>query len=235
MARNIDPLDRQTPIVDDKGRPTLRFIRLWAQQIISNFAANAQTLLDSITATQGSILYRGSAGWQALGPGVVGQVLTQAAGPAPAWQAGGGGGSWTLIETRIISSAVANEDFTDLGGFSEILVIARLITTSASARRFFNLSVDNGVSFFNSSGDYVVVGTDGTETGTNELAAHTTTTTAARTVFMHLANNVADAPKFVRGDADTRLFVASLAVVDAVRILASSGNLTDGTIYVMGR
>lgn len=48
--------------------------------------ANIQTLLDIISSTRGSILYRGASGWAALAPGTAGQVLTSAgAGADPHW------------------------------------------------------------------------------------------------------------------------------------------------------
>ena len=56
--------------------------------------AQVQTLLDSITTTVGSILFRTSTGWAGLAPGTSGQVLTTY-GPSvlPAWAAASGGGS----------------------------------------------------------------------------------------------------------------------------------------------
>lgn len=46
----------------------------------------------AISATQGSILYRGGSAWVALPPGSAGQVLTaQGAGASPTWSAAGGG------------------------------------------------------------------------------------------------------------------------------------------------
>jgi len=51
-----------------------------------------QSLLDAISDTQGSILYRGATAWAALAPGVSGQaLLTQGAGANPVWGSAGGG------------------------------------------------------------------------------------------------------------------------------------------------
>lgn len=56
--------------------------------------ADAQEILDQITGTQGSVLFRGAAAWQALTPGTSGFFLkTNGAGADPAWAAGGAGGS----------------------------------------------------------------------------------------------------------------------------------------------
>lgn len=49
--------------------------------------ADIQALLDSISTTQGAILYRNASDWVALSPGTDGQVLqTQGAGANPQWQ-----------------------------------------------------------------------------------------------------------------------------------------------------
>lgn len=51
------------------------------------------TVLDGISSTRGTVLYRGAAGWSALAPGVAGNVLsTGGAGADPSWIAPGGGG-----------------------------------------------------------------------------------------------------------------------------------------------
>lgn len=55
---------------------------------------NISNLLDDISNVRGSVLYRGAAGWAALGPGTAGNVLqTNGAGADPSWVAGGGGGT----------------------------------------------------------------------------------------------------------------------------------------------
>lgn len=58
-------------------------------------SAEVQEILDQITATQGSVLFKGATEWQALAPGTSGYVLqTNGAGADPTWvaQSGGGGG-----------------------------------------------------------------------------------------------------------------------------------------------
>lgn len=69
-------------------------------------STNIQTLLDGISSTRGTILFRGASAWQALSPGTSGYVLqTKGAGLDPAWEpdaygAGGGG-----IRPSIVQSA----------------------------------------------------------------------------------------------------------------------------------
>lgn len=117
MAGELQPLDQQFAIVDAQGRPTLYFTQ-WAQQrqiditdaitsdqaiaIITQYLedhrlSNVQEILDQISTTRGSVLYRGAAGWAALAPGASGQFLkTNGAGTDPAWAAAGGSGIWWL-------------------------------------------------------------------------------------------------------------------------------------------
>jgi hypothetical protein len=57
-------------------------------------SAEAQAILNQISSTRGTILFRGATDWQALAPGTPGQFLkTNGAGADPSWAAGGGGSS----------------------------------------------------------------------------------------------------------------------------------------------
>lgn len=62
-------------------------------------SAEVQAILDQISTTRGSVLYRGASGWAALPPGTSGQYLkTLGAGADPEWAtvSGGGGSSAKL-------------------------------------------------------------------------------------------------------------------------------------------
>lgn len=149
---------------------------------------------------------------------------------------GGGGSAWTHITTWTYSINVTEVDFTNLGIYSELLFIARNIVLSGSSFRVFRLSVDNGSTFYSASGDYASIAATGTPTNATDAAGHSTSTSTGQTVTMHLMNNVAGVHKRIIGvGAVERLFLASTAVVDAVRFLAIAGNITAGTIQVMGR
>jgi hypothetical protein len=65
--------------VDSKGRLTA------AANVAITFPT-VQALLDGISTTQGSILYRGASGWAALAPGTAGlKLTTNGAGADPTW------------------------------------------------------------------------------------------------------------------------------------------------------
>lgn len=86
---------------------------------------NAQ--LDAITATHGSVLYRGAAAWTGLPPGTLGDFLqTQGVGADPLWApAGAGGGFWWFdpptaaeLPTRVTggtTSGISVVEDTDIG------------------------------------------------------------------------------------------------------------------------
>lgn len=53
--------------------------------------ANASSILDTVSSTRGSVLYRGASGWSALSPGTLGQaLLTNGAGADPSWGSASG-------------------------------------------------------------------------------------------------------------------------------------------------
>jgi hypothetical protein len=259
------PLNNRIAIVDKDGNPTPYFIRMLQERGITLddkiSAAEAQALIDAWASDRDIIAGDGLSGGGNLSSDVTidldavlndlndvdltipptdGQVLGYDA-MAAVWKAidqsgGGGPGSWELIAAQTVTPAAPNFDFINLDAYGEILVLGYNLTTSASAFRFCRLSVDNGTTFYSTSGDYLTVDVNGVVANASDIGGHSTAATAARTIKMHLLNNVAGVIKVSEQDGGlTRLFVASTAVVNAIRVQASTGNLTGGTIYVLGR
>jgi hypothetical protein len=68
-------------------------------------AAKVQEILDQISSTQGTVLYRGAAGWAALAPGTSGNFLkTNGVGADPAWAAASSGGGVTTLGLADLTS-----------------------------------------------------------------------------------------------------------------------------------
>lgn len=206
--------------------------------------AKIQELLDLISSTWGSVLYRGNTAWEALAPGTAGQVLsTNGAGADPSWIAAGGGGSaaWSVAGSWTYSVPVPEVDFTGLGSYNEILIQIRLVPASVSGARCVRFSTDNGASFYGTSGDYIEIATAGSDLNSDRISTHGTFTTAARSGLIHLFANVAGYEKSVHrvnvnSAAPWVLFGPSLAAVNAIRVFNSAGgNLTGGSILVLGR
>jgi hypothetical protein len=162
---------------------------------------------------------------------------------------GGGSAAWTLVDTTgaattgstwTFSTNVASVNVTGLGSYNELLIIARNITSSVSGVRDILASVDNGSTFFNTSGNYVrVVQASGTESNAVALgAAGATSATTAQTVIVHLLNTKGPVKRAVNnGSANFDvLFVASASDINAIQLLnTGGGNLTGGSLYVYAR
>lgn len=155
---------------------------------------------------------------------------------------------WTLVDqsgaaiaasgsTWTWSTNVAQVDVIGLARFNQLLIIARGVSASSSGVKLVRVSVDNGSTFYSSSGDYVSVDQNGVETATTAFAGHSTNTTSARSIVMNLPNTRGAAKAcFVDTASTTRqLFVASTSDINAIRFLNAAGNLAAGSLYVMAR
>ena len=80
--------------------------------------ATMSAILDAVfSSTRGSVLYRGAAGWAALGAGTAGNVLTTGgAGADPSWAAAAGGASITTSDTPPSSPADGDAWWDSVGG-----------------------------------------------------------------------------------------------------------------------
>lgn len=119
-------------------------------------AAEIQFLLDQISSTRGTLLYRGASAWAALVPGTSGDVLTtNGAGADPTWVApsSGGGGALTLITETVTSGSAANVSFTPIANTYrdlEVRVRARgtVSATFSEIRMLFNNDTGNNYDYF---------------------------------------------------------------------------------------
>ena len=111
-----------------------------------DLSVDEQVVLDAISSTQGTILYRGASSWAALAVGTAGQVLnTNGAGADPTWEdaaSGGGGGSQVLIAELAADGTTSELDATslDLSSYDKIEIICdiRGETTGDSFKVQFN-------------------------------------------------------------------------------------------------
>lgn len=152
---------------------------------------------------------------------------------------GGGGMAWTSIFSTTIAAPAASVDATKLGGYNELLIIARGLTSSLSGGRFVYASVDNGASFYTATGDYLVVSTAGVESNTNSFAVDGGAPSAGiKTIISQIANySMTGVVKVALQNSQQvpRLFVASTSPINALRFVSTSGNLTGGTILILAR
>jgi hypothetical protein len=157
-----------------------------------------------------------------------------------------GGSPWVLIEARVMSGQT-QEDFTGLSGYSEIMVIVKLVTKGTSGTISLRVSKDNGANYLAGSGDYsIITPTDGTEVSATGAQFHLTNATAARSGRVYIpAFNVSGGVRVaMTGVTGSRpdIFLNDTSAYDAVRVYAPtvsgggpSATMDAGTIYVYGK
>ena len=147
------------------------------------------------------------------------------------------GADWRLIESRVCT-VNANEDFINLAGYNEILVVIKAITRSISGITTLRVSIDNGASFLATAADYLDVSVAGVEGGIDRIPIHTTNATAARSgrVLIQLFDTASIVKMAEAWDGNT-YFIPTANALNAVRVYSGTagGNLTGGTIFIYGR
>lgn len=212
-------LENRTPIVNPDGTPTEYFMRLLQnrggilgdladKQILGGIGINGggplgepgditldadvQEILDQISTTQGSVLYRGATDWAALAPGAVGEFLkTNGVGANPSWAiAGAGGSTWNTVGTWdfAIAGAVATVVSSSLAGFNECLILTDAATRSVAGQHAIRVSTDNGATYYNTSGDYTSLSNNGVKANSTAFAPMNLSTVAASTWIARVLN-----------------------------------------------
>lgn len=148
-----------------------------------------------------------------------------------------GGNAWVSVASWTYSVDVANVDFTNLGAYTELMVIGDGITASVSGTRNLLVSVNNGSTFYNTSGDYVEVATTGGVSNLTAVPAHSSAAATVRSFIVGIMpSGLTSTSKLItRSGGLTALFKASTSPINAIRIVNASGNLTGGSIQVYGR
>jgi hypothetical protein len=224
-------------------------------------STDVQAILDQISTTRGSILYRGVADWMALAPGASGEFLrTNGVGADPTWSAAsGGGGSLSLaknIQTKPPRSAsfpfsVGSPTVTEVsnslnvtGATASTQVRAALKTAQAASfsvvvrlkaglRNDFNHA---GIVFTNGT-RYVVVGPVYVSGGFAEIAQFSSATAFASGVGSN-DFNVNRIPEWYKAEANpTTGLISGFYSWDGehwISMGASSTYLTSITRYGLG-
>lgn len=156
---------------------------------------------------------------------------------------GGAGAGWTehFLWSHAVSGDTAFPIQTTGIVANEILVIINGVTKSASGSAQVHVSVDNGTTYYTTSGDYASLSNAGSETAATNFIGVPTASAAARTHWAHIMNNrngdpVKIADTSTNGTGSGFSFKASTADIDAISVNSSAGgNATGGTIQVLVR
>lgn len=177
-----------------------------------------------LTATTDSFLQAKSSAWAAR---TIAQVRTDL------------DGQWQEIGTFTYASNVTQVQFTGLAGFSDVMVIARAITTGSSGARFIQVSSDNGSSYYSASGDYVQIATTGVETAGTGLSCIDTASASARSFVCRIHGFGVATMKYcdiTRTPADGHRIITQAVAMTALRVFIDDIiNITGGTIKVYGK
>lgn len=155
----------------------------------------------------------------------------------------GGGSAWVVAGSNTSISGVNHVDFTGLSAYSEIYIFCRQVTFGSGDLVAFRVSSDNGLTFFSSSGDYVNVGSGGTEANsTLSSGLWSTNATAARSgaadiqAFNIVSFHPTSYPSRNDATGSALSYISQTAAMNAIRVLSAGGNnFTGGAIYVFGR
>ena len=148
---------------------------------------------------------------------------------------GGGGDCWELVTTRTIAAGTISEDITDLGDYDDLLVFLDNSTASTSQQRIMRVSVDNGVSFFSTSGDYQIIAASGSISNQSFMAGSSATSAARSAAWLLINKNSAEDPKLVQANSNY-FFIRTASAIDAIQIRSGTvGTIDSGTIYVFGK
>lgn len=156
------------------------------------------------------------------------------------WRLAGTGQTAAGVYDFAVDGAKANIEFAGLAGAKDIRIIAVGVTKAVSGFLKLVVSTDNGSTFYTTSGDYVTLPTTGISANAADANFHDPAATAARSGVLRIEGaDVAGTPKIIEqmnNNDFSRMFVASTAAINAIRVFGSAGgNITGGKIYCLVR
>ena len=148
---------------------------------------------------------------------------------------GGGGSAWTFVSSTTIALGTTNVDITGLAAYNDLLVILDNSTASTSQARTMRVSVDNGVTFLTTSGDYQIIGSSGSISNQSSMAGSSATAAARSAAWLLINKNSAENPKVVQANSNY-FFIRTASAIDAIQVRSGTvGTIDSGTLLVYGR
>lgn len=241
VAACVDDLEAET--VTHEGTPTAGEIAVFdsATGITGgNLTGDVTTAGGTVTTLAHSGVVAGQYASPTITVDAKGRITSAANGGTS-----GGGGGWALIYSNTSITNPTSYIDVDVTGYTDVMVLGRAVTSSASGYRSVQVSVDGGTTFYKANGDYENLPSSGAA-GANYIGLnHNGVTTSARSFggTIH-AINVSGTPKLMSHlstGVDNRWFVGSFDPITHIRIsvLSSPGGaeipLTGGQVYVLAR
>jgi hypothetical protein len=159
-----------------------------------------------------------------------GRVTSAASGPL----SGGGTGAFTtLLYQPTYTLAAGSFTIVNLSTANEVMVIARNITKNSVSSFAMQFSTDGGATWVTSAVYLVDIATSGTVGFSDTAIFANGGANAARTHFLHMPNLKSATPKMFFGSR-AGIF-DNVGQITHIRIFATSGAITGGTLTVLGR
>jgi len=148
-----------------------------------------------------------------------------------------GAGSGTLAYTTLFYQPVytlpaGTSTIIDVSGANELMVIADNITKSLSGSFSVQFSIDGGATYV-STADYVVDVNSAGLSSRNGSIIGSSTTGSARSFTLHVPNLKSTTPKLYFGSRPG--YFNNTGSITHVRIYSTAGNITGGSLTVLGR
>lgn len=150
---------------------------------------------------------------------------------------------WAQVDSWTHSGNVTTVDFPSspglLDGYTEFLVIGRGVALTGAGSRRIRVSDDGGSTWFDTSGDYQDIDNAGVETNADGLSLNSASATTASDFAEHIvAANLSTPPKILERRTRTGFgasVTTGVSVIDGIRIYATTGDFSAGTIRVYAR
>lgn len=146
------------------------------------------------------------------------------------------GPAWVAVTNAAASGTTVS--FTGLSAYNEIMVFIKQVTATGSCIRQLLVSTDNGLSYLNTSGDYINVDSNGAETNATVLSFTNGNNASAQTAWITISNfNTTSVKPTMNNFPATNLsgYIPSASALNAVRVRPNANSFNGGTIYIFGR
>jgi hypothetical protein len=203
--------------------------------------------------TQDVLVFVDGIRWESNEYNIIGNTLTlttSAPGDSieiikPSGAAGAPGAGWVLVTAWDFAQhgAVSTVE-AEVAGATDVLLVARNVTSSSSVQRAVQVSTD-GTNWFSTSGNYNELSTAGVEASNAAMFPHATAATAARSVAVMLHNVSETSTQKVAllyPRAAHAQFVGSSEAIQKIRLMGSSGaggaptgNFNGGSVRIYTR